>query len=236
MNKLAELPITKKWPAKHPDRLQLYSVPTPNGVKAAIMLEEVGLPYEPHLVDFDQNEQKSPEFRSLNPYARIPAIIDPHGPDGKALPLFESSAILIYLAEKSGQLLPLTGAERYETLQWLMFQTAGVAPIFGQVGFFHKFAGKDWEDKRPRDRYAAESRRLLEVLNDRLAGRSWLMGDVYTIADIATFSLVRNFIEFYRAGDLVGFDDLTNVKRVLDVFLARPAVARGIRIPARPRE
>jgi GSH-dependent disulfide-bond oxidoreductase len=236
MTKLSAFPIAQKWPAKHPDRLQLYSLPTPNGVKAAIMLEETGLPYEAHLVDFDKNEQKSPAFRSLNPYAKIPAIIDPNGPDGSALPLFESSAILIYLAEKSGQLLPPSGAARYETLQWLMFQTAGVAPIFGQVGFFHKFAGKDWEDKRPRDRYAAESRRLLEVLNDRLAGRSWLIGDDYTIADIATLSLVRNFVGFYGAGDLVGFGDFTNVKRALDAFLARPAVARGIRIPARPRE
>jgi GSH-dependent disulfide-bond oxidoreductase len=234
MTDLNTFAITKKWPATYPDRLQLYSLPTPNGVKAAIMLEETGLPYEVHRVDFDAEEQRSPEFRSLNPYAKIPAIIDPDGPDGRPLPLFESSAILIYLADKTGRLLPSAGAARYETLQWLMFQTAGIAPIFGQVGFFHKFAGKDWEDKRPRDRYAAESRRLLAVLNARLDGRTWLLGDEYTIADIATFSLVRNLISFYGAGELVGFADFPQVKRVLDAFLLRPAVVKGVGIPARP--
>jgi GST-like protein len=233
MTDLATFPITKKWPAQYPDRLQLYSLPTPNGVKASIMLEETGLPYEPHLVRFDSNDQLSPEFRSLNPYSKIPAIIDPNGPGGKPLPLFESGAILIYLAEKTGQLMPQEAAARYETIQWLMFQMAGIGPMFGQVGFFHKFAGKDYEDKRPRDRYVGEAKRLLGVLNGRLADRNWIMGDAYTIADIATFPWVRNLIGFYGAGDLVGIADFPHVKRTLDSFLARPAVVRGLDIPKR---
>ena len=226
-------PITRKWPAAHPDRAQLYSLNTPNGVKVSIMLEETGLPYEPHLVRFDAGEQKSPEFLALNPYGKIPAIIDPNGPGGKPLALFESGAILIYLADKSGRFLAPGSAVRYETLQWLMFQMAGIGPMFGQVGFFHKFAGKDYEDKRPRDRYVTEAKRLLEVLDGRLAGRRWIMGDDYTIADIATFGWVRNLIGFYGAGDLVGFAEYANVGRVLETFLARPAVIRGLEIPQR---
>jgi GSH-dependent disulfide-bond oxidoreductase len=233
MADLAPFAITKKWPAQYPDRVQLYSLPTPNGVKAAIMLEEIGLPYEPHLVNFDTGDQKTPEFRSLNPYGKIPAIIDPNGPDGAPLPLFESAAILIYLAEKTGKLLPREGAARYATLQWLMFQAAGVGPMFGQLGFFHKFAGKDFEDKRPRDRYVGESRRLLEVLNTRLDQGPWMLGDTFTIADIAIFPWVRNLIGYYDAGDLVSFDEFANVKRSLQMFLARPAVERGLQIPKR---
>jgi len=231
MTELADYPITRKWPARHPDRIQLYSLPTPNGVKASIMLEETGLPYEPHLVSFESNDQNSPEFLSLNPNNKIPAIIDPQGPGGKPLPLFESGAILIYLAEKTGRFLPQDSAERYQTIQWLMFQMGGVGPMFGQVGFFHKFAGKDYEDKRPRDRYVAESKRLLGVLERRLDGRAWIMGDEYTIADIATFPWVRNLVGFYGAGELVGFADFPNVRRVLDAFAARPAVMRGLEIP-----
>lgn len=229
-----DFPITKKWPASHPDRLQLYSLPTPNGVKVSIALEETGLPYEVHLVDFNKNDQMSPEFLSLNPNNKIPAIIDPNGPNGAPLALFESGAILVYLAAKTGQLMPTDVAARYETLQWLMFQMGGIGPMFGQVGFFHKFAGKDYEDKRPRDRYAAESKRLLGVLDQRLKGREWIMGDEYTIADIATFPWVRNIVGFYGAGELVGFDEFTEVKRVLAAFVARPAVQRGLQIPKRP--
>jgi GST-like protein len=232
MPSLSPFPITKKWPAQHPDRLQLYSLTTPNGVKVSIMLEETGLPYEPHYVSFDTNDQKSPEFLSLNPYGKIPAIIDLNGP-GRPLPLFESGAILLYLADKTGQLLPRDSAARYETIQWLMFQMAGVGPMFGQIGFFHKFAGKEFEDKRPRDRYVAESRRLLGVLNDRLADREWLMGNDYTIADIATFPLVRNLIGYYGAGELVGISEFPHVTRALESFLARPAVTRGLKIPSR---
>jgi GST-like protein len=233
MTDLSAFPITAKWPTQHPERLQLYSLPTPNGVKVSIMLEETGLAYEPHLVRFDTNDQMSPEFLSLNPNNKIPAIIDPNGPDGKPLPLFESGAILIYLAEKTGQFMPQDAAGRYETIQWVMFQMGGIGPMFGQLGFFHKFAGKEYEDKRPRDRYVAEAKRLLAVLETRLSGRAWLMGDAYTIADIATFPWVRNLIGFYEAAELVGIEDFPNVKRVLDAFVARPAVARGLEIPKR---
>ncbi|MDR7298697.1 GST-like protein [Pelomonas aquatica] len=233
MTDLSQFPITKKWPAAHPGRLQLYSLPTPNGVKVAIMLEEIGLAYEPHLVKFDTNDQLSPEFLSLNPNNKIPAIIDPNGPGGRPLPLFESGAILIYLAEKTGQLLPKDPARRYEAIQWLMFQMGGVGPMFGQVGFFHKFAGKDYDDKRPRDRYLAEARRLLGVLDGHLKGKSWLVGDEYTVADIATFPWINNLIGFYGAGELVGYADFREVDRVLQAFLARPAVQRGLKIPAR---
>lgn len=231
MSDLANFPIAKKWPARHPDRIQLYSLPTPNGVKVSIMLEETGLQYEPHRVSFDTNDQKSAEFRSLNPNGKIPAIIDPRGPDGTPFPLFESGAILLYLADKTEQFIPRDLPGRYETLQWLMWQMGGVGPMFGQVGFFNKFRGKDFEDKRPRDHYVSETRRLLGVLNERLADRAWIMGDVYTIADIATFPWVRNLIGFYEAGNLVGIADFSNVTRALGVFLARPAVLSGILIP-----
>ena len=234
MTDLSAFPITKKWPAQHPDRIQLYSLPTPNGVKVSVTLEETGLAYEPHLVRFDANEQLSPEFVSLNPNNKIPAILDPNGPGGKPLPLFESGAILLYLAEKAQRLLPQDPAGRYETIQWLMFQMGGVGPMFGQVGFFHKFAGKDYEDKRPRDRYVAEAKRLLGVLDRHLAGRDWMMGATYTIADIAIFPWVNVLNTFYGAGDLVGMKDFTQVNRVLEVFLARPAVVRGLNIPPRP--
>ncbi len=231
MSALSDFPITRKWPARHPDRIQLYSLPTPNGVKVSIMLEEIGLPYEAHRVGFETNDQLSPEFLSLNPNNKIPALIDPHGPDGQPLPLFESGAILIYLAEKTGQFLPTDALGRYTTLQWLMFQMGGIGPMFGQLGFFHKFAGKDYEDKRPRDRYVGESKRLLGVLDRQLEQREWLIGDRYTIADIATFPWVRNLIGFYDAGDLVGIADFPQVKRALAAFLQRPAVIKGLQIP-----
>jgi GSH-dependent disulfide-bond oxidoreductase len=230
---LSAFPISKKWPARDPGRIQLYSLPTPNGIKVSVMLEETGLPYEPHRVGFETDDQLSPEFRSLNPYGKIPAIIDPDGPGGRPIALFESGAILLYLADKAGQFIARDGTQRYETIQWLMFQMAGVGPMFGQVGFFHKFGGRQYEDKRPRDRYVGESQRLLGVLNDRLAQRTWIMGNEYTIADIAIFPWVRNLIGFYEAGDLVGISNFAHVTRALDTFLARPAVARGILIPSR---
>ena len=230
---LAAFPITRKWPPQHPDRIQLYSLPTPNGIKVAVMLEETGLPYEPHAVRFETNDQLSAEFLSLNPNNKIPALIDPNGPDGKPLGLFESGAILMYLAEKTGRFLLPTAAGRYETLQWLMFQMGGVGPMFGQVGFFHKFAGKDYEDKRPRDRYVGEARRLLGVLNKRLEGRAWMMGDTYTIVDMAIFPWVRALVGFYDAGALVGIEDFPHVTRTMEAFLARPAVIKGLDIPKR---
>ena len=197
------------------------------------MLEETGLPYEAHLVSFEKNDQMSPEFLSLGLNNKIPAILDPNGPGGKPLPLFESGAILVYLAAKSGQLMPKDDAGKYECLQWVMFQMGGIGPMFGQLGFFHKFAGKEFEDKRPRDRYVAESKRLLGVLNTQLASRDWIMGGEYSIADIATFPWVRNLVGFYGAGDLVEFDKFPHVKRALDAFVARPAVGRGLVIPKR---
>jgi len=233
MADLSAFPITRKWPARHPDRLQLYSLPTPNGVKVSIMLEELGLPYEPHFVDFGKDEQKSPEFLSLNPNGKIPAILDPDGPGGKPLALFESGAILLYLAEKTGKLLPADPAARYETIQWVMFQMGGIGPMFGQLGFFNKFAGKDWEDKRPLQRYAAEARRLLGVLEMRLDGREWLTDD-YSIADIASLGWVRNLIGFYEAREIVEFDALKCVPAWLERGLARPAVQRGLTIPGKP--
>jgi GST-like protein len=233
MPDLSAFPISRKWPARHPDRLQLYSLPTPNGVKVSIALEEIGLPYEVHKVAFDTNDQMSPEFLSLNPNNKIPAIIDPDGPGGKPLALFESGAILVYLADKTGQLMPKDAARRYETLQWLMFQMGGIGPMFGQLGFFHKFAGKDYEDKRPRDRYVAESTRLLGVLEKHLAGKQWMLGDEYTIADIAIFPWVQNLVGFYGAAELVGWQNFPQTRRVVEAFAARPAVARGLNIPPR---
>lgn len=233
MNDLSDFPITARWPARHPDRLQLYSLPTPNGVKVSIMLEEIGLPYEPHLVDIGANESWTPQFLSLNPNGKIPAIIDPDGPGGGPLGLFESGAILLYLAEKAGKLLPADPARRWETIQWVLFQAANVGPMFGQVGFFHKFAGRDFEDKRPLERYRDESKRLLSVLDARLEGREWIMGEDYTIADIALIGMVRNLIGYYDARELVAFDDLKQVPAWLERGLARPAVRRGLQIPAR---
>jgi GSH-dependent disulfide-bond oxidoreductase len=234
MPPIIAFPISDRWPARFPDRLQLYSFPTPNGVKVSIALEETGLAYEPHLVNIRKNESWTPQFLSLNPNGKIPAIVDPNGPGGKPFGLFESGAILLYLAEKSGKLMPSGSAGRLETIQWLMFQMANVGPMFGQVGFFHKFAGKDYEDKRPLKRYADESKRLLGVLETRLDGRKWIMGSDYTIADISMLGWVRNLIGFYGASELVEYDKLKHVPRWLECALARPAVRRGLEIPTRP--
>lgn len=230
---LSDFSVTRKWPAVHPERLQLYSLPTPNGVKVSIALEETGVPYEAHAVSFETQDQFSPEFVGTFPNNKIPAILDPDGPGGKPLALFESGAILLYLADKTGRLLPQDPAARYETLQWLMFQMGGVGPMFGQVGFFHFFAGKAYEDKRPRDRYVAEAARLLGVLEQRLSGREWVMGPDYTVADIAIFPWVRNLIVRYDAGDLVGWHRFPQVARALAAFVARPAVQRGLLVPAK---
>ena len=228
-----KFPIAQKWPPRHPDRVQLYSLPTPNGVKVSIALEELELPYEPHTVSFERNDQLSPEFLSLNPNNKIPAIIDPLGPGGAPLALFESGAILVYLAEKTGRLMPQDAAGRYHALQWLMFQMGGIGPMFGQVGFFTKFAGRAIEDPRPRERYIGEAKRLLGVLDRRLEQRAWMLGDDYSIVDIATFPWVRNLVGFYEAGELVEIDRFAQVKRVLDAFVQRPAVQRGLLIPRR---
>jgi GST-like protein len=232
MTDLSAFPITTRWPASHPDRLQLYSLPTPNGVKVSIMLEEIGLPYEPHLINIGANETWIPEYLALNPNGKIPAIIDPHGPGGQPLGLWESGAILLYLAEKTGKLLPVDPVARIETIQWVFFQMAAVGPMFGQMGYFYKFAGKDIEDKRPRDRYAAESKRLLGVLEGRLQDRDFLMGDDFTIADVSMIGWVRAVVSFYEAGELVDYGSLKAVPAWLERCLARPAVQRGLNIPA----
>jgi GSH-dependent disulfide-bond oxidoreductase len=233
MPDLSAFPIAIRWPARHPDRLQLYSWPTPNGVKVSIMLEEIGLPYEAHAIEIGKNETWTPEFLSLNPNGKIPAIIDPDGPDGAPLALFESGAILLYLAEKTGQLLPRKAAQRYETIQWVFFQMAAIGPMFGQLGYFNKFAGREIEDKRPLERYRAESQRLLGVLETRLTGRDWIMGADYTIADVSLLGWLRNLIGFYEARGLVDFDSLKQVPAWLERGLARPAVQRGLEIPKR---
>jgi len=231
---LSSFPITKRWPAQHPDRLQLYSFPTPNGVKVSIALEEIGLPYEAHAINILKNDSWTPEFLSLNPNGKIPAIIDPNGPGGKPIGLFESGAILLYLADKTNQLIPADPIRRYEAIQWVFFQMGGLGPIFGQLGFFHKFAGREIEDKRPFNRYRDESKRLLGVLETRLKGRQWIMDDEYTIADISMIGWVRNLVGFYGAREVVEFDSLKEVPAWLDRALARPAVQRGLEIPKRP--
>jgi GST-like protein len=227
---LADFPITGRWPPRNPDAIQLYSLPTPNGIKVSVMLEETGLPYDAHRVDFATDDQFSPAFLSLNPNNKIPAIIDPHGPGGQPLPLFESGAILIYLAEKTGRLLP--DARRYEVLQWLMFQMGGIGPMFGQLGFFHHFAGREIDDPRPKERYRAEAERLLKVLDGALAGRDWIAVD-YSIADIAICPWLRTLRDGYRAADIAGWAGLARVPAYLDRFLARPAVQRGLVQPPR---
>jgi GST-like protein len=233
MTKLSDFAVARRWPAQFPDRIQLYSAPTPNGVKVSIALEEMGLPYEPHYVDIMKNETWNDDFLALNPNGKIPAIIDPDGPDGEPLALFESGAILVYLAEKSGRLLPEDPARRYETLQWMFFQVGHIGPMFGQVGFFHKFAGREYEDKRPLNRYCDESIRLLGVLEKRLGSRQWLMGDEYSIADIQTFPWVRNMRGFYDAGELLGLENFPKTYEWVDRAAARPASVKGLETPAR---
>ncbi|MGI8931557.1 MAG: glutathione binding-like protein [Sphingomicrobium sp.] len=227
---LDAFPIAARWPAAHPERLQLYSVSTPNGVKVSIMLEEIDMPYEAHRIPFGDEGTTSAEFTSLNPNNKILAIIDPDGPGGKPLALWESGAILLYLADKSGQLMDRDPARRLETIQWLFWQMSALGPMFGQVGFFNKFAGREYQDKRPLERYVAETKRLLGVLDRRLETREWVMDD-YSIADISMLGWVRNLITFYEARELVGFDDFANVAAWLDRGLARPAVERGLSIP-----
>ncbi len=233
MSTLADFSITRKWPATRPDLLQLYSLPTPNGVKVSILLEELGMPYEVHQVSFESSDQMSPEFIGTFPNNKIPAIIDPNGPGGQPIALFESGAIMVYLAEKTGQFLSLDPMLRYATLQWLMFQMGGIGPMFGQVGFFNIYGGKDFEDKRPLMRYVNESKRLLGVLDKHLAGKQWMVGDEYTIADMAIFPWIRNMIVRYNAEELVGWGHYPEVSRVLSHWLQRPAVQRGLLIPAR---
>ncbi len=232
MASLDDFPITRRWPPQNPSILQLYSYPTPNGIKVSAFLEEADVPYEAHRVTLDDADVKSSEFLSLNPNNKIPAIIDPDGPDGRPFGLFESGAILIYLAEKTGRFLPADPRGRHETMQWLMFQMGGVGPLFGQLGFFVKFKGAEVTDPIPRERYVGEARRLLGVIETALEGRDWIAGE-YSIADMALAPWL-GALDFYGAKDLVGWTDHPRTVAYLDRFTARPAVQRALDIP--PRE
>ncbi|MEM1065727.1 MAG: glutathione S-transferase N-terminal domain-containing protein [Pseudomonadota bacterium] len=231
MTDLSAFPVTTRWPAENPGILQLYSFPTPNGVKASIALEEMGLPYEAHRVTLSDSDVKSEEFLSLNPNNKIPAIIDPDGPGGAPLALFESGAILIYLAEKTGKLIGASPAEKYQTIQWVMFQMGGVGPMFGQLGYFAKFAGAEIEDPRPKERYLNEAKRLLGVLEQQLEGKDWVTG-TFSIADIAIAPWLRG-LDFYGVREAVGWYDQSNLVAYLDRFLERPAVKAGMNTPPR---
>ncbi|MEM9855354.1 MAG: glutathione S-transferase N-terminal domain-containing protein [Pseudomonadota bacterium] len=232
MADLAQFPITQKWTPKDPSVIQLFSFPTPNGVKASIALEELGLPYEAHTVTLADADVKSPEFLSLNPNNKIPAIIDPNGPGGKPLALWESGAILLYLADKTGQLAGAGPAEKATVTQWLMWQMGGLGPMFGQLGFFYKFAGAAVEDPLPRARYVGEAKRLLNVIDQQLEGREWVAGE-YSIADIAIAPWL-GALEYYGAKETVGWDGFENAKDYLARFRARPAVQKGMNVPPRP--
>jgi GST-like protein len=233
MPELSSFPITERWPASDPHLLQLYAAPTPNGVKISIMLEEIGLPYEPHFIDIGIGEAKDPAFVSLNPNGRIPAIIDPMGPSNKPIGLWESGAILVYLADKTGQLLPSDPGKRYEVLSWVLFQASGLGPTFGQLGYFLRRGDSDGDHKHSQRRFADEAKRLLRILDVQLAGRDWIADD-YSIADIATLGWVNGIINRYDAGELLRFEEYANVQGWLDRGLMRPAVQRGLNIPARP--
>lgn len=233
MQSLTDHPITKLWPPSRPDVLQLYSFPTPNGVKVSIALEEMGLPYEAHTVKIS-GDQHTPEFRNLNPNGKIPAIIDPNGPEGTLVTMWESGAILLYLAEKTGQLIPKNPPGRFQTMQWLMFQMGGLGPMIGQYGYFAVFAGKEIEDPRPRERFITECKRLLGVLEGQLAQHEYVQGNEYTIADIAIFPWLRGARDFYKAGDAFEMDSFVHTMAYLERCLARPAVQRGLLVP--PRE
>jgi len=231
MADLSAFPITTRWPAQDASVIQLYSFPTPNGVKASIALEEMGLAYEAHLVTLSDADVKSDAFLSLNPNNKIPAIIDPNGPDGP-IGIFESGAILLYLAEKTGKFIGNSGADKAHITKWLMFQMGGLGPMLGQMGFFYKFAGKDIEDPRPRERYRDEAIRLLAVLDKELDGKDWVAGE-YSIADMAIAPWL-NALEFYETKDVVGYHDLKNIPAYVERFYARPAVAKAKNIPPRP--
>jgi GST-like protein len=232
MNDLKSFGISVRWPATNPSKIQLYSFPTPNGVKASIALEEMGLPYEAHLVTLSDVDVKSDAFLSLNPNNKIPAIIDPNGPDGAPIGLFESGAILLYLAEKTGKLIGSSATDKAKITQWLMFQMSGLGPMFGQLGFFYKFAGSQIEDPRPRQRYIEEGKRLLAVVDKQLEGQDWIAGD-YSIADIAIAPWLRS-LDFYGAREVLGWNDHKNAVAYLERFLERPSVQTGLNTPPRP--
>jgi GSH-dependent disulfide-bond oxidoreductase len=202
--------------------IQLYTWGTPNGKKVSIMVEELGIPYEVHAINLQKGDQYKPDYLAINPTNKIPAIIDTEGPDGKPLTLFESGAILIYLAEKTGKLWPKDMRKRYEVIQWLMFQMGGVGPIFGQANYFFRA-----QEKVPQaiDRFHKEALRLYTVLDKQLGQQEFLAGD-YSIADIATYPWVWRH-EMHQ----VQLEQFPNVKRWYDTISARPAVQRGMAVP-----
>lgn len=208
--------------------IQLYSLATPNGQKVAIALEELGLEYEAHTIDIRKGDQFTEEFKRVNPNSKIPAILDPEGPGGQPLALFESGAILLYLAEQKGggKLLPADPAAKWETISWLFWQMGGVGPMFGQFGHFYKYAPEKIEYGI--NRYSTEAKRLLGVLEQRLEGRQYIMGDDYTLADIATWPWVRCLSVFYSAGEALGLASFKNVTQWLARCEARPASKAGL--------
>ncbi|MFO6464499.1 glutathione S-transferase family protein [Jannaschia sp. KMU-145] len=232
MADLSAFPITERWTPQDPTKLQLFSFPTPNGVKASIALEELGLPYEAHRVTLSDADVKSDAFLSLNPNNKIPAIIDPDGPNGQPIGLFESGAILLYLGEKTGRLLGSDAAAKAHVTQWIMWQMGGLGPMLGQLGFFVKFAGKEIDDARPRQRYVDEAKRLLGVFAGEIEGRDWIAGE-FSMADIAIAPWL-NALNFYEAKDIVEWDAHPVLQDYVDRFKARPAVEVGMRTP--PRE
>eukprot|EP01111_Echinosteliopsis_oligospora_P013502 TRINITY_DN484_c0_g1_i1.p1 TRINITY_DN484_c0_g1~~TRINITY_DN484_c0_g1_i1.p1 ORF type:complete len:255 (-),score=43.71 TRINITY_DN484_c0_g1_i1:54-704(-) len=209
-------------------KIQLYSLATPNGQKVSIALEELGLPYDAHTIDIRKGDQFTPEFVAVNPNSKIPAITDPNGPNGQSLNVFESGAILLYLAEKTGKLIPTDPIKRSQCIQWLFFQMGGVGPMFGQFGHFHKYA----PEKIPYaiERYTKEARRLLGVLNKQLEGKQYLIGDEYTIADIATFPWVRCLDTGYKGWEVIGVAEFTNVTAWLERCSAKPASQKGFNV------
>ena len=222
--------ISDRWPAKHADMLQLYSLATPNGQKVSVMLEELGLDYEAHTINIMEDDQFTEEFKQFSPNSKIPAIMDPNGPNGRPVRMMESGAILLYLAEKTGRFIPADPIERNECIQWLFFQMASIGPMFGQFGHFFKFAREACKDPYPVERYSKEARRLMGVLEDRLKDRNFIMGDDYTIADIATFTWVRCLGGFYEGADHLKLDEFRSVNAWLDRCLSRPAVQRGLEV------
>jgi len=208
--------------------IDLYTWSTPNGRKVSIMLEECGLPYRVHTINIGKGEQFTPEFIAINPNSKIPAIVDSQGPDGKPMKMFESGAILVYLAGKTGRFLPLSVRDKYETMEWLMFQMGGIGPMFGQAHHFLRNA----KEQVPygMERYSRETRRLYGVMNGRLAGTPFLAAGEYTIADIATYPWVARH-EWHK----VELAEFPNVKRWFDTIGRRPAVARGMAVPVPPQ-
>ncbi len=222
-----------RWPPTMPDEIQLYSMATPNGQKVSIALEEMGFAYDAHLIDIIANDQFDPDYLKLSPNGKIPTLLDPRGPEGKQVILMETIAILVYLADKSGQLLPQNYLARMDHMQWLLFQAAHIGPMFGQFGHFYKFARDKTSDDYALNRYSGEARRLLKVLDERLRDREHIMGD-YSIVDIATAPWVECLGGFYEAGEHLELAGFANVNAWLQRVSSRPAYIRGRDVCRKP--